>query len=197
MSGKFIAIEYSNARANDEIIAKACQAAWSELGFKVSITSRPQKYINNKVLGIYPMNQNNEALNAASVVTFDYQSTTYDAMSMLLPFSAKFGGNFIDVTTGPSQEDVVYNHHVSGFYDEQYDELCEKFVNADNTADRTAAYKQAEKYLIEKMPVIPVVFNAAGFVSQELSNTDTDFYGRFCFTDLNQKNFEKYLPKVD
>lgn len=197
VAGKIITIEYSNARPNDEVIAKACQKAWTELGFKVSITSRPQKYINNKVWGVYPMNQNNEALNSASVVAFDYQNTTYDAMSMLLPFSAEFGGNAIDVTTGPSAEDVVYNNHVSGFYDAAYDEICAKFVNADNAKDRTAALHEAEKYIVEKMPVIPVVFNAAGFASQELSNMESDFYGRYCFNELKQKNFEKYLPKED
>ena len=193
--GKIITIEYSNARANDEIIAKAAQKAWTELGFKVSVTSRPQKYINNKVWGVYPMNQNNEALNSASVVAFDYQCMTYDATSMLLPFSAEFGGNAIDVTTGPSKEDVVYKNHVSGFFDAEYDAICAKFVNAGNTKERTAALHEAEKYLVSKMPVIPVVFNAAAFASQELSNMETDFYGRYCFNELKQKNFEKYLSK--
>lgn len=197
MKGKIITVEYSNARANDEIIAKALQKAWGEIGFKVSITSRPQKYINNKVWGVYPMNQNNEALNSASVVTFDYQCMTYDAMGMLLPFSAEFGGNAIDVTTGPSAEDVVYKNHVSGFYDAAYDEICAKFVNANNAKERTAALHEAEKYLVEKMPVIPVVFNKAGFATQELSGMETDFYGRYCFNELKQKNFEKYLPKED
>ncbi len=196
-TGKIITIEYSNARPNDEIIAKACQTAWNSIGFKVSITSRPQKYINNKVWGVYPMNQNNEALNSASVVTFDYQNVTYDAMGMLLPFSSEFGGHSIDVTTGPSAEDVVYNKHVSGFYSEEYDAICEKFVVADNAADRTAALHEAETFIVGKMPVIPVVFNASAAATQELSKMKTDFYGRYNFNDLKQKNFEKYLPKEE
>lgn len=193
-AGKIITIEYSNARPNDEIIAKACQAAWTEIGFKVSVTARPQKYINSKVSGVYPLNQNNEALNAASVVTYDAQSVTYDAMSMLLPYSAKFGGHVIDVTTGPNAEDVVYGKHVSGFFDEAYDEACEKFVTAGDAKTRTAALHDAEKILAEKMPVIPVVFNVSAEVSKELSGEETDFYGRYDFKELKQKNFKKYLP---
>jgi len=197
VKGKFIAIEYSNARPNDELIANACKAAWEQIGFRVSITSRPQKYINSKVWGEYPMNQNNEALDYASVVIFDYQSVTYDAMGMLLPFSAKYGGHVIDVTTGPSAEDVVYNNHVSGYYSAGYDAICEKFVMADNNADRAAALHEAEKFIVDEMVVIPVLFNTSSYASQELSKMETDFYGRYNFTELKQKNFKKYLPKEE
>lgn len=197
LTGKIVTIEYSNTRPNDETLAKACKAAWEAIGLKVSITSRPQKYINNKVWGVYPLNQNNEALNAASIVIFDYQCVTPNAMSMLLPFSAKFGGNVIDVTTGPSAEDVVYNGHVTGYFSEEYDAIIEKAVYADNNADRLAALHEAEQYIINDMPVIPVLFNTASFASHELSNMETDFYGRYVFTELKQKNFEKYLPEED
>lgn len=191
---KVIAIEYSNLRNTEEIIANACKTAWEELGFRVTVTSRPQKYMNNKENGTYPLIQNNEALNAASVIAINLQSMTSDAYGILSGFSSKFGGNFIDVTTGPTEADVIYNNHVTAFADAAYDELCEKFIYAKTTKERTAAMHEAEKYLAEQMPIIPVTFDKANYVTQKLSGYKTDVFGRLDFTELNQKGFEKYLP---
>ncbi len=193
IKSKIITIEYSNLRDEEETIVKAVKAAWEELGFKVSITSRPQKYINAKERGEYPLNQNNEALNAASVVAMSVQSMTSDAYGVLSSFSCQYGGGFVDVTTGPSEEDVVYAPHVTGFANDDYDKLCEKFIFATNAEDRTAAMHEAEAFLAEQMPVIPVVFNNSKYITQKLSGYETDMFGRLNLTELKQKNFEKYL----
>lgn len=196
IKSKNITIEFSNLRETDKIIANACKTAWGELGFNVTVTSRPQKYMNNKEDGTYPLIQNNEnkTINTASVIAVSLQSTTDDAYGILTGFSAEYGGNFIDVTTGPSAEDVVYNNHVTSFADPAYDKLCEKFIYAKTAKERSAAMHEAEEYLAEQMPVIPVVFNKANYVTQELSGYGTDNFGRLDFTELKQKNFEKYLP---
>ncbi len=190
---KMITIEYSNLRDDEERIAKACQAAWTELGFRVTIGDKTQVYIDRKENGEYSMNLNNEEMNIASVVAMNLQSMTNDAYSILSTFSSKFGGTFVDVTTGPSAEDVVYGNHVTGFADAEYDAIVEKFVNATDSKTRSAAMHEAEEYLAEKMPVIPVVFNKANYITQKLSKYETDFFGRLNFTELKQKNFEKYL----
>jgi len=190
---KMITIEYSNLREDEEKIANACKEAWSELGFRVTVSGKTQVYIDRKENGEYSMNQNNEEMNLASVVAMNLQSMSNDAFSILTAFSSEYGGTFIDVTTGPSAEDVVYGNHVTGFADAEYDAIVEKFVTADNAKDRAAAMHEAEEYLAEKMPVIPVLFNKANYVTQKLSKYDTDLFGRLNFTELKQKNFEKYL----
>ena len=192
---KVIAIEYSNLRKTEEIIANACKTAWEELGFRVTVTSRPQKYMNNKENGTYPLIQNNEALNAASVIAINLQSMTNDAYGILANFSSVYGGNFIDVTTGPSADDVVYNKHVTAFADATYDEICEKFIYAKTAKERAAAMHEAEKYLAEQLPIIPVTFDKANYITQKLSGYTVDKFGRLDFTELHQKGFEKYLPK--
>ena len=119
---------------------------------------------------------------------------TTDAYSMLTAFSGEYGGHFIDVTTGPDEEDVVYGSHFTGFNDPAYDEICAKIVNSANTKDRTAAMHEAEQYLMEQLPVAPLFFNCDKYVSQKLSGIKYDKYGRLNLTNLKQSSYKKYFP---
>lgn len=185
-----ISIEFSNLRADDEELATALQDAWKELGFKkIRFGSKKQMYIDSKENGTYELNKNNEAVDAASVIIVNQQSMTSDAYSVLTAFSGEYGGNVVDVTL----KDVVYGENTIAYADEAYDELCAAFVNADDVKTRTAAMHEAEKYLAEQMPVIPLVFNNSYYVTQKLSGYETDKFGRLDFTQLEQKNFKKYL----
>ena len=188
--GKYvISIEFSNLRADDEQLANACQTAWKALGFKIKFGGKKQMYIDSKEDGTYELIKNNEAVNAASVIIVNQQSMTTDAYSILTSYSAEYGGNVVDVTV----KDVVYDAHTTGYADEKYDELCTAFANAENAKTRTAAMHEAEKYLAEQMPVIPLVFNNSYYVTQKLSGIESDKFGRLNFTELEQKNFKKYL----
>lgn len=184
-----ISIEFSNLRKDDEEMAKAVQAAWKELGFKIKFGGKKQMYIDSKEDGTYELIKNNEAVDAASIIIVSQQSMTADAYSILTAYSAEYGGNVVDVT----KKDVEYGAHTTGYADADYDALCTAFVNAENAKTRTAAMHEAEKYLAQQMPVIPLVFNNVYYVSQKLSGIETDKFGRYDFTDLEQKNFKKYL----
>ena len=186
-----IAIDFSNSRTTDAYIANACKEAWSELGFKIQATSKTQKFINSKEHGDYPLNQTHESIDAATVILVNLQSQTTDAYSILTSFSSEFGGTFVDVTI----DDVVYDAHVTGYTDETYDKICSEFVNAKSDSYRAAAMHIAEEYLVEQMPVIPVIFNQSNYITQELSKYESDKFGRLNFTELKQKNYEDYLPK--
>lgn len=187
-----IVIEYSNLRADDAEMAKACEDAWKALGFKVRSGGKKQMYIDNKEDGTYPLIKNNEAVKAASVIIVNMQSTTPDAYSMLTAFSTEYGGTFIDVT----EKDIVYAAHTTGFEDAAYNDLCDAFASATNAKDRSAAMHAAEEYITEQMPVIPLVFNKSYFVTQKLSKYKVDKFGRLDFTELSQKNFKKYLESA-
>ncbi len=184
-----ISIEFSNLRKDDEELAKACETAWKALGFKVKFGGKKQMYIDSKEDGTYELIKNNEAVNAASVIIVNQQSMTTDAYSILTSYSGEYGGNLIDVKLS----DVVYGNHTTGYNDAEYDKLCTAFVNAENVKTRTAAMHEAEKYLATQMPVIPLVFNNSYYVTQKLSGIETDKFGRLNFTELEQKNFKKYL----
>ena len=193
-----IALEFSNLRADDEQLAIEVAKAWGDgLGFRINgfkngkleSNAKKQMYIDNKENGTYPLNQNNESANKASAIIVNLQSMTTDAYSILTAFSGEYGGNVVDVT----KKDVVYGKHTIGFADEAYDELCTAFVNATDVKKSTAAMHEAEKYLAEQMPVIPLVFNKSYYVTQKLSGYGLDKFGRLDFTELEQKNFKKYL----
>ena len=189
-----IAIDYSNDKVADEYIANACEAAWGKegLGFKIQATRKTQKFINSKEHGDYPLNQTHESIDAATVILVNLQSQTSDAYSILTSFSGEFGGTFVDVTI----DDVVYDAHVTGFMDEKYDDICSEFIITKSPSYRATAMHIAEEYLVEQMPVIPVVFNQASYITQELSKYESDKFGRLNFTELKQKNYEDYLEKT-
>ena len=184
-----ISIEFSNLRKDDEELATYLKDAWSQLGFKIKFGGKKQMYINSKEDGTYKLNQNNEAAKAASVIIVNQQSMTTDAYSVLTAYSGEFGGNVVDVT----KKDVEYSTHTTGYLDADYDALCTAFANAESTKKRTAAMHEAEKYLATQMPVIPLVFNNSYYVTQKLSGIETDKFGRLDLTELEQKNFKKYL----
>ncbi len=186
-----IAIDYSTSTETGAIIANACMEAWQELGFRVQVAPKTQKFIDSKEDGVYPMNQTHDALDAATAIVVNLQSLTPDAYSVLTTFSSTYGGHEIDLTV----DDVVYEGHVTGFTDEKYDELCAEFVNAKSEKERNKAMHAAEEYLVEKMPVIPVIFNQSMFVEKDLSKYGTDLYGRLDFTELKQAGYKKHLPK--
>ncbi len=190
-SSNVIAIDYSTATSTDATIAEACMKAWTELGFKVQVSAKTQKFIDSKEDGIYPMNQTHDALNAATAIIVNLQSLTPDAYSILTTFSSVYGGHEIDLISS----EVAYGTHVTGFADEKYDELCAGFVDATSSNYRNVLMHSAEEYLVEKMPVIPVTFNQSKYVAQKLSKYDTDLYGRLSLAKLNQKNFKKYLAR--
>ncbi len=187
-----IVVECNSGRAFEETMIYFISSAWKELGFKVTVNTPNQNYLFNKANGNYEFTQN-----GANVLAMDMQSMTTDAYGMLMSFSSEFGGKFVDVTTGPNPEDVVYGAHWCGYSDADYDELCRKIYTANNTKERTAAMHEAEKYLVEQMPVIPLFFNTDTYITQKLKNVDSDKFGRLDLTKTKQSSYKKYLPKEE
>lgn len=187
--GKIISIDVSNRREDDAAIVNACVKAWQQLGFSVKLKTVTQGYINSKRNGTYEIDKNNSQGNIvfASVLAVNVQSTTPDAYSILTSFSGEFGGGKLDLRA----DEIAYPGHVTGFNDAEYDKLCAAFVNAKNEKEETAAMHKAEEYLVEKMPAIPVVFNNAYYVCDELSNFEVDGYGRLIFTELELDTYSK------
>lgn len=184
-----IAIDYSDDTFTDQFIANALYDSWSELGFRVQLSSKTQKFIDSKETGDYPLNQTHEDGGVGTVILVNLQSQTPDAYSMLTAVSSEFGGTYIDVTTA----DVEYSSHVTGYSDKTYNDLVSQFIFAKSDEYRVALMHKAEEYLISKMPVIPVVFNRANYITQDLSKYKTDKFGRLNFTELNQKNYKDYI----
>ena len=191
VKGGSLKVEASNARGYEKTVLNAIASAWKEIGFKLEVTTRRSDFIYNKANNLLGLTQNE-----VDILAFDLQSMTSDAFGMLMQFSAEFGGQPIDVTTGPSEEDVVFTPYFTGFADEEYDKICAEISAAVTSKERTAAMHRAEEYILDKAPVAPLFFNSDTYlVSNVLSGIETDKFGRLNLTELEQKGYEKYKPK--
>lgn len=179
VSGGTIILFYDKTRAYEADVVKTIADSWKALGFAVSTLDHADY---------------SKHADRARVIAMDFQAVTPDAYSMLMAFSTKFGGGYVDVASG----DVARSANFTGFSDEKYDEICGRILSATGYADRASAMHEAEKYLAEAAPVIGVLNNTDVYiVSDKLDKLDTDMFGARNFTKIKMKDFEKYLPKEE
>ena len=190
-----------SVRTEDEVhvlIAEAVAASWRELGFNVDI-NRIACIVNddmNKATGEYPTDIMddifNETLEAGNfeVIAVDLFALTPDAFSVLAPFAKEFAGQSLNMTT----QTFEMLPHPTGYDSEAYSELVEKIYAAEDKAERASLLHDAEKMLVEDMPVIPIIFNQDAYViSGELSNVKTSYYQNRIFTKTKLKNYQQYI----
>ena len=129
------------------------------------------------------------------VVAVDYQMLDTTAFSMLSVFAEKFSGCQIDFDL-----DNLYNSfgHVTGYNDEAYNKLIDEAYEAykaGDTATLSAKLHEAEKKLLNDMPVIPI-FEYTNIVlkSDKLSGIKYSAWGSFDFKTLKLKNWQDYVP---
>lgn len=183
-------------------IASMVAAAWNELGFHVAvnaidaidndeiskITQEADRTIKDDVFA--------EAYRAAEfeVAAIDMVSLVNDAYSLLAPFAKAFSGQAMDMTN--LSYELTPNK--TGYDVEAYNELMEKVLVAKTQAEKAELLHEAEKMLMEDMPVIPVIFNQnAVLVSDELSKVEFTTMGTPFFTDTKLKDYELYIPEEE
>lgn len=186
--------------AYDEVhmeIAKCVQAAWTELGFKVTInaidvidnpTADIDKTTNATVAGvkddIFTDTYYGKQFEVAAI---DYTAKSASAFSILAPFAKYYTGNATingEIAT-----------HISGYNSEGYNEMIENAFKETDASARAAILHDAEKALLEDMPVIPIIFNQnATLASKEISKYKFDYYGAPIFAKVKLKNYENYIP---
>lgn len=178
------------------IIAELVEAAWEDLGFKVTI-----KYLEpvaNKFDGETTDAPEVEILDSGvqvllkeasfgnrdfDVLAIDWQTYSNDPFVGLAAFSSTFSGCGYGRTS------------VSGWQDSQYDYLITEAYRTTG-AEREAALKLAEQYLCEAAPIVPILFNQnTAFVSSELSGIRYDAFGSAIFSYVSQRNYKNYLEE--
>ncbi len=127
-----------------------------------------------------------------NVIAVDYQMLSPDAFGALASFSQELSGN--GIYAGGLNEETKVLTHVSGFNLEAYNELIDQAYAATSMSDKTAILHDAEKLLLENMPVIPVFFNRSALLtSSELSRVYTDYYGHMVLTRAELRNYHNHL----
>ena len=177
-SGSFTLTIRDNAY--EKTLAEYCKGVWEGMGFKVTIKALDAKD--------YKKAYENKDYDMIAV---DYQCLTTDAFSALSVFAPAFSGNGIDIQND-NYDAVPY---VPGYDNAAYNELIEKAFAEKDRAARSSILHDAEKLLMEDLPIIPLVFNEDAYVynSDALSGIKDTYYGFRIFNKMKLKDWRSYL----
>ncbi len=185
--------------ATDDIncmIAETVVAAWKELGFNVEIDLVNPKINQDKYYGEYVKTIYDSKFNEIyesgeyEVLAVDLVAPTASAFSVLAPFAKAYSGQAYP----GSIRDYVEQPHKTGYYNEAYDKLIADAQAAATAAEKAELLHQAEKLLMEDMPVIPIIFHQnATLCAKDLSKVTYSYYGLPVFNGAKLKNWEDYI----
>lgn len=186
-------------------MAELVKAAWSTLGFKVTVKSlAPTEIIQlvdkdgdpttpptEEKSGMYA-NPYQNALKSGDfeVIALDLVATSPDAFGYLAPFATAFSGNAIvmDTTLNPNYD---LTPHITGYKSDAYNAKIEEAYAA-NVADRADRLHEAEKILVEDMPIIPIVYNQNVSLSNgKISGIDSTFFCNAVLTETKLSGYWK------
>ncbi len=186
-------------------IAEKVQASWKALGFNVEINALAVKnndkedidrntgeVINGVKDDVFAENYDAGDFQVAAI---DYTAYSVDAFSCLAPFAYGFNGGAASNIESPNFEVPT---HVSGYNSQKYnDKILAAYKEKD--ADKKAKLlHDAEKILMEDLPVIPIIFNqTATLTSKELSKDKVSYYNTPIFSKLKLKDYENYIPEEE
>ncbi len=191
-SGSFSILVRDNEA--DLAVAEYVVSVWESLGFKVNIekagTSK-QTIQDGEEKQVYIIDEYNTryAEGDFDVIALDMVMAAPDAFSALAQFAGDFSGNGIDMTTAEGE----IHGHVTGYSSEAYTELIEKAYAAETDEEKATLLHEAEKLLMEDMPVVPLVFLKSAYIkSKVLSGFETTYYGTTDFKRVKMKNYMDY-----
>ena len=180
-------------------IAGEIVKAWTALGFKVSLNSRGTIRNNDyyKYTASVPEDLCDDLYaedlrgGAYEAILFDYVAYCTDPFGMLAPFAKEFSGMGMDMS---DPDNYVLPTHMTGYDSEEYNALVETIFNEKDAAKRADLYRQAEKKLMEDLPIIPIIFNKkATMMSDKLKSTAETYYVSSIFTKAKIRSYDKYL----
>lgn len=192
--------------AYDEVhiaIAEMVAAAWTELGLHVAVNAidviENDDYM--KTIDETPKDIRDDIFAESyraglfDVAAIDYVALSADAFSVLAPFARCFTGGAASNINSTTFE---IPSHISGYNSTSFNEKIEAAFAEKDVEKRAAILHDAEKILMEELPVIPVIFNqTATLQHKDLSKVKETYYDTFIFTNTKLKNFEDYLPDTE
>ena len=188
---------------DDMLIAMYAVSQWEKLGFSVSVNAvsfdtevwadgnegRKENFGDaEKPSTVTVYDDGVQAMYMAGdfdVIGLDYQMYSTNAFTALCGFSSTMNGNGVengfDETTGQSSRTPIL--HCSGFSDATYDDLIRRAYEEKDLDKRAAILHEAEEYLMEKLPIMPIVYNQNYYMIEGISGVDVDGYGNLVFTE--------------
>jgi ABC-type transport system substrate-binding protein len=207
-----ITLGYKDCQADEEVAAYIA-SVWRELGFNVNLRALSTDDVEIKTdpnddstkINIKE-NQYQDAYEALAskdskcdAILVDYQMFSVNALTALAGFTSSMNGNGIDMTLDEEgYRSYEFISHVCGYKNEEYDALVKKAYEEKDLDKRAEILHEAEKMLLEDMPVIPLVFNQSFYLSSKLlKKIEVNPYGLTALTNLKMKNYKKYLTVED
>lgn len=210
----------------DYVVAEIVKEKWEALGFTVNLecvnaeqyqekTSWLLQYRDGIVESLYgingeleyydKINKDNATITAEradfDVIAVDSQMLDTTAFSALSVYATDYSGSSCDFIVEDGRNVIKVRGHISGYNSEAYNKLIAEADEArikGDTETLSAKLHEAEKLLLEDMPVMPLfVYQNATLVRKELSKYSFDGWGVPNFNKLKMKNWEKYLPNAD
>ena len=201
LDGKTLALTLSiNNDEKSIAIAEFAEAAWSELGFEVTVnvlelSKHPIPYEDQKI-EILDSSVQLLAKDAAKgnrnfdILALDWQMYSDDPFVALAAFTSSLNGCGKDLNTNKLRTNI------SGWWSSAYDSYINAAYMAETQEERLEALRKAEEILLEECPVIPVLYNENfSFQSADISGVTFDGLGNFVFTAATQLDYQKYLEK--
>lgn len=183
IKGGDITILARNFTTNDEVgMAKYVKEQWEKLGFNVTVDSKGRNQFQIKF-------NNGEY----DVLYTDWQAYSVRPFNMVAPFSINYSGTALDT----EHHNYDPKPNCTGYSDPAYDAIIEEAASYDEgTRERNDKVFEAEKKLMEDMPVIPLVFYRDYYMaSKDLSGIKNTYYNFKILTKMKQKNYQAYLPE--
>lgn len=178
----------------DLAIAEYVAGVWGELGFNVTVDA-VKATPNPSDSSIYVDNfQKKYDDGDFDVIAIDMTMLSPDAFGALSQFAVSFSGNGVDMNS----ENYDLYGHISGYTDEEYDALIESAFAEKDRAARATILHEAEKMLLEDMPVMPIIFLQDAYLYLDvLSGIESTYYGTRNFNDVQLKDYMTYKAATD
>lgn len=190
-------------------MAEEVMKAWNELGFKVTLDK--VDVIVNTDLG--PSKDPEAAKKIRDdifqekflrgeyqVAAADLVAYSADAFGLLAPFALGFSGEGMDMNLKDENGEPYYvtPTHSTGYNNDEYTAIIEKAYKTAGAGNKAKVLHEAEKFIIDEMPVIPVVFNKDAYlIKGDLSDVSSTYYDTRNFAKADLKDYKKYIPEEE
>lgn len=191
-SGKFT-IKIREGNPSDLAIAEYAKGVWEQLGFSVTIKEMGYVFYENPMeYQLYTDDFSTDYRNGDfDVIMIDYNQSV-DPFTTLGAYSIPFAGGAMDLAN--QNYDLV--PHIGGYSNEAYDAVMEEaFAIINDRAARSAKLHEAEKILMDDMPVIPLIeYQNAYLIKDNLVGIKGSYIGMPIFNKMKDKD---YVPATE
>ncbi len=211
---------YCENRAEDRAVADYVAGLWYQLGYEVTVKpcTATELKVPSSVEGTKPEGseeteeddtmifyaselQRRYDERAFDVIAVDYQMYSTNALTALANLSGNYHGGKVNMDlynaafADPDRNIADFREsNIAGYQSTAYDEKIAQAMNTYDLKDRAIILHEAEKILMEDMPVIPLLFNQTYYVKHKyLKNLDVNYYGFTVFTRAKLKNYDEYF----